>query len=133
MLMKWEPGGLKSEIARARGLGTARSGVQHWLHQRITAFANIFLVGWLLWSLLHLVNSGGGAYETQKWLEAGINPVLMILTVISVFYHASIGLQVVIEDYVHHEGRKIATLIIIKLLLLALATLCIFSVLKVTL
>lgn len=133
MLMKWEPGGLKSEIARARGLGTAREGVKHWINQRITAFANLFLVSWLMWSVLQIIHVGGSPYAAQKWLQDGINPILMILTITSLFYHAAIGLQVVVEDYVHHEGRKIATLIVIKLLLIACAVACIFSVLKVTL
>jgi succinate dehydrogenase / fumarate reductase, membrane anchor subunit len=133
MKLKWEESGLKSDMARARGLGSARNGMHHWLNQRITAFANVFLVGWLLFFSLQIIQSGGGYDEAIRMIAHGINPILMILVVVSIFYHAALGLQVVIEDYIHHEGIKTLSLVVLKLLLLAMAVACIFSTLKVTL
>jgi len=133
MLMKWEPGGMKSEIARARGLGSARDGVKHWLHQRVTAIANLFLMIWLALAIAALIQRGVDYHATISWLRSGINPVLMILAIVSVFYHTKLGLQIVIEDYVHHEGRKLALMIAVKLVIAACAVTCLFSVLKITL
>lgn len=133
MLLKWEPGGMKSEIARARGLGSARDGVKHWLHQRVTALANLVLTGWLAWGVSSLLSMRAGYEDAVVWLSQGIHPVLMILTILSVFYHAKLGLQIVIEDYVHQEGRKIATLTLMKMLIAAAVVACLYAVLKVTL
>jgi succinate dehydrogenase / fumarate reductase membrane anchor subunit len=133
MLLKWEPGGMKSEIARARGLGSARDGVKHWLHQRMSAIANLPLMLWLGFALADLIQRGPDYNSAVQWLQSGLNPVLMILTILSVCYHAKLGLQIVIEDYVHHEGRKLALLMFTKMGLGALVVACLFAVLKITL
>jgi succinate dehydrogenase / fumarate reductase membrane anchor subunit len=129
--MKWEDKGLKSPLARARGLGSARDGVHHWLMQRITAMANIPLMIWLIYSVVDL--GGAGYAEVSFWLSQPLNAILMILAVLSVFYHAALGSQVIAEDYIHHEGLKILKVIGMKLTLTALAVACIFSILKVAL
>lgn len=122
---------LKTPLARARGLGSAGHGSGHWMAQRVTAVANIPLVIWLVYSVISLMGADYGAFT--YWLSQPLNAVLMILFVTSVFYHAALGLRVVIEDYVSCECMKMASLIGIKLGLFALAVAALFSVLKVAL
>lgn len=129
--MKWEDKGIKTPLARARGLGSAKDGVEHWMAQRITAIANIPLMLWLVWSIVSL--NGASHAEFTNWLAQPVNAILMILVVLSVFYHAKLGSQVVTEDYIHHEGLKMVKLIGQKLFFFAMAVACIFSVLKIAL
>lgn len=119
----------RTPIARVRGLGSARSGLHHWKMQRLTAISNLLLVLWFVFSAIAL--SGSGYAEVRAWVASPLTASLMVLLIISTFYHARLGLQIVIEDYVHHEGAKIASLVAIVLLLLALAVACIVAVLSV--
>jgi succinate dehydrogenase / fumarate reductase membrane anchor subunit len=121
--------GYRTPIAKVRGLGSARSGLQHWKMQRLTAIANVLLVLWFLFSAMAL--SGSDYDEIRRWLASPVTASLMLLLIISTFYHARLGLQVAVEDYVHHEGAKIATLAAIALLVLALAVACIVAVLTI--
>jgi len=118
-------------IARVRGLGAAREGVGHWSRQRLTAIANLLLVLWFVFSAVAL--AGAGYEEVRAWLAAPVSASLMILLIVSAFYHARLGLQVVVEDYVHHEPARLATLIAIPLVMTALAVIGIVAVLKVSL
>ena len=119
----------RTPIAKVRGLGAARSGLQHWKMQRLTAIANVLLVLWFMFSAMAL--SGSGYDQVRAWLASPVTASLMVLLIISTFYHARLGLQVVVEDYVHHEGARIASLVAIALIVLALAVACIVAVLKV--
>lgn len=131
MEMKWKSGGLKTPLSRAKGFGSAHHGVHHWMMQRITAVANVFLGLWFVSAVLHLA---GAEYETVRdWLSEPLNAVLMILFVISSFYHAVLGAQVIVEDYIHGELFKVVKLITMKLFYFGVAVLCIFSILKVAL
>ncbi len=129
MSMKWEAGGLKSPLARAKGLGSISEGADHWISQRITAIANIPLMIWLVYSVVNMI--GANYYEFGAWLAEPLNAILMILVVLSTFYHAVLGSQVVIEDYIHHEGFKLFKLIGQKLFFIAMGVAAIFSILKV--
>ena len=129
MKLKWENQGIKTPLARARGLGSARDGVEHWFMQRVTAIANIPLMIWLVYNIVAM--KGASHAEFTSWLAQPVNAILMILVVISTFYHAKLGSQVVTEDYIHHEGFKMFKLIGQKLFFFALAIACIFSVLKI--
>ncbi len=131
MKLKWENDGIKTPLARARGLGSARQGVHHWMHQRMTSVANIPLVVWFVYSVVMLK---GADYEVfTTWLAQPLNAVLMILFIVSVFYHAVLGVQVVIEDYIHNEGCKVVKLALLKLVFIALSVASIFSILKIAL
>jgi succinate dehydrogenase / fumarate reductase membrane anchor subunit len=121
--------GVQSPIARVRGLGPAREGVNHWIRQRLTAISNIVLVLWFVFSAMAL--AGAGYEEVRAWLASPVPASLMILLVISTFYHARLGVQVVIEDYVHHEGAKIGSLAAVTLITFGLAVACIVAVLKI--
>jgi len=131
MNMKWENKGMKTPLARAKGLGSAHEGADHWFKQRMTAIANIPLVLWFVYSVVQL--KGASYYTFVNWLSDPINAILMILLVLSVFFHAKLGTQVVTEDYIHHEGLKIMKLITQKLIFSGLAIACIFSILKIAL
>jgi len=120
----------RSPLAKARGLGAARSGVGHWTHQRLTAISNLLLVLWFVFSAMAL--AGADYVEVRAWLASPVSASLMILLVISTVYHARLGVQVVIEDYVHHEGARMASLAAVTLLAAALAVACIVAVLKVS-
>lgn len=122
---------LKSPLAKARGHGSAHHGADHWLHQKITAIANVPLVIWLVYSIVDLKGASYG--EFTAWLAAPLNAVLMILLLISTLYHARLGTQVVIEDYIASPCLRTAKLIGIRLFFFAIGVACIFSVLKIAL
>ena len=104
-------------------------GVVHWKLQRISAIAMIPLVIWFVSSLtFSLINS----YEQSvAWLQNPLNATGLVLLFGTLYFHAASGLQVVIEDYVHNEGLKIMSLILIKLLSILLGVLSILCVLKI--
>lgn len=133
MSNKWENTPFKSPMARVGGLGSAHSGVHHWLHQKITALANIPLVLWAIWSAMTLIAMGASYDTVRHFFAMPLNAILMLLFLISVFYHAALGVQVVIEDYVHCEKLKMLSLIAVKLGLFALCVASVFSVLKLAL
>lgn len=122
---------LRTPIARARGLGPGHAGVHHWTFQRLTALSNVPLVLWFIFSAVAL--SGATYAETVEWLASPVTATLMILLVISVFYHAKLGLQVIVEDYVHHQGARMAALAALTLVLFGLAVACIVATLSVSL
>ena len=104
-------------------------GVGHWKLQRISAIAMIPLVIWFTTSLMLTLMDG---YEQSiEWLQSPFNATGLILLFSTLYFHAASGLQVVIEDYVHHEGLKIVSLILIKLIATVLGVLSILCVLKI--
>ena len=118
-------------LGRARGLGAARGGVGHWKLQRLTAMSNAVLVLWFVFSAMAL--AGASYEEVRAWLASPVTATLMILLVLSVFQHAPLGLQVIIEDYVHHPGARIAALVLVRLVVAGLAVACIVAILTVAL
>lgn len=118
---------MQPAIGRVRARGSARSGVGHWKAQRLTAIGNLLLVLWFAFSAVAM--AGSGHAEWVLWFHSPVNAALMILLVLSTFYHARLGLQVVIEDYVHAEGVKVASLVAITFVVAVLATICIVSIL----
>ncbi len=133
MAQKWEATAFKNPLSRARGLGSAHSGVHHWLHQKITALANIPLVLWAIWSVTTLAATGASREVVWAFFRDPVHAVLMVLFLISTIYHMALGLQVVIEDYMHCEKAKMMSLILMRLAVLGLAVTSIFSVLKMAL
>jgi succinate dehydrogenase / fumarate reductase membrane anchor subunit len=120
---------LKSALGRARGLGSAKEGAGHFWAQRVSA---VILVPLSLWFAVAVIGLSGADYATFKgWMGKPGNSSLLLLTVLTVMYHAHLGLQVVIEDYVHCEARKLASLIAMKLAAAFLAVFMTVSILKV--
>ena len=120
---------LQTAIGRARGLGSARDGVHHWKLQRLTALGNLMLVLWFVFSVASL--SGSDYLTVRIWLSSPVSASLMVLFIISTFTHARVGLQVVIEDYVHHEPLKVASLALLQLAAFGLAVAAIVAILLV--
>jgi len=119
----------RTELARVRGLGAAKEGVHHWWMQRVSAIA---LVPLALWFVIALVAHVGADYATTRaWLGSPVTFGLMVLLVGATFYHAQLGLQVVIEDYIHPEGWKIGLILLIKMASLVLALAAVVALLVI--
>ncbi|CAN0397981.1 unnamed protein product [Phaeothamnion confervicola] len=103
---------LRTPLARARGLGSAREGVKHWWAQRLTAIALIPLVVWFAISLVML--SGADYDIARAWIGSPLVMVLLILTIVIGLHHGQLGLQVVIEDYIHGDGWKLALIVAVR-------------------
>ena len=120
---------LRTPIGRARGLGSAKEGVAHWWAQRVTAVALVPLTLWFVISLLFMARAD---YKSlQAWIAQPLVTVLLVAFLFSLFYHAILGMQVVIEDYVHQEGAKFASLMVMKFLLILLGGSAIIAVLRI--
>ncbi len=125
------PGGhtLRSRLGRVRGLGSAREGAAHWWAQRLTALAMIPLVVWFSLSLVAL--SGAPHAAVVAWIKGPVTAVLLVALLVAVFHHLALGVQVVIEDYVHTEWRKLALIITVKFASVLTALVGVFSVLRI--
>ena len=120
---------LRSPLGRARGLGSARAGSHHWFMQRITAIALLPLTLWFIFSVVNL--SGASHQAVIEWLSKPLTLSMMLGLIIVTFYHLYLGLQVVIEDYVHHEPIKMGSLLLMRVVCASLALVCVVSVLKI--
>ena len=118
-----------SAIGRVRGLGSAKAGAHHWWLERLSSVATLVLVVWFLVSLLRLPSLDHEA--VTAWLQNPVNAVAMLLFIVSTFWHAKLGLQVVIEDYVHEEGSKLFSITLLNFFAVAGGALAFFSVLKI--
>ena len=129
--MRAAPSRMRSPLGRAIGLGSAKEGVEHWLAQRITAVALVPLALWFVISLIQLV---GADFDTvQDWVGRPLPAILLVLLLIATFYHAALGLQVVIEDYIHGELARLGLVILTRLACVALAVAGIVAVLTLAL
>jgi succinate dehydrogenase / fumarate reductase, membrane anchor subunit len=120
---------MRSPLGRARGLGSAREGVEHWWMQRVSAAALIPLTLWFVVSLIALTGSDYNAFIA--WLKAPFVAILMVLLLVALFHHMALGLQVVVEDYVHSDRAKIPTVVAIHLACFALAVAGIFATVRI--
>ena len=121
---------LRSALGKARGLGSAKSGTEHWLGQRMTALALIPLT---LYALIGFFNNAlsGGYSGAMYWLQSPASATFVLLLLLAGLHHAVAGLQVVIEDYIHCEASKIGALFVVKFFAVALAILGALSVAKI--
>jgi succinate dehydrogenase / fumarate reductase, membrane anchor subunit len=120
---------MRSTFARVRGAGPAHDGVGHWWAQRLTALALVPLTLWFVVSIVGLV--GADPATVAEWIAQPVPAVMLVLLIVATFHHAQLGLQVVIEDYVHAEGVKIALILAIKGLSVVLAVVALFAVLRI--
>ncbi len=122
---------MKNPLARARGLGSAGSGVENWIRLRVTAVGNAILAVWFIWFVKKSLQLSHADFTAL--LAQPLNAILMILFIISVFIHATLGCREIVEDYFHIEWMKISKLVGIYLFFFATGIACIFSVLKIAL
>ncbi len=122
---------MRSPLGNALGMGTAREGTGHWWHQRLTALALIPLTFWLVYSLIVL--AGLSRAEVLLWMQNPFNAVLLLLFLVSMFYHAYLGLEVIVQDYMHAKWLKVTALIIVQFTMIVLAALSILIVLRMAL
>ena len=118
-------------LGHVRGLGSAQAGAHHWWLERLTSVSTFLLFVWFIVSLLRLPDLG---YRTvSEWLSAPFAAVPMLLLIVSTFWHLKLGLQVVIEDYVHDEGNKLFAIVLLNFAVVFGAAVALFSVLKIAL
>jgi succinate dehydrogenase / fumarate reductase, membrane anchor subunit len=122
---------METPISRVRGLGSARSGAHHWWVERLTSIATLLLFVWFAVSLLRLPALDRDT--VVEWLSSPLAAVPMLLLIVATFWHLKLGLQVVIEDYVHEEGNKFFAILLINFLTVAGAAFALFAVLKIAL
>ncbi|MDF1794029.1 MAG: succinate dehydrogenase, hydrophobic membrane anchor protein [Thalassobaculaceae bacterium] len=120
---------MRSTLGRVRHLGSAKEGVHHWWMQRLTALALVPLVLWFVISVASMAGMDHAA--ASAWIASPAVAITLVLLITATFYHAQLGIQVVIEDYIHNEGLKLAILVMVKFASIILAVAAIFAVLKI--
>jgi succinate dehydrogenase / fumarate reductase membrane anchor subunit len=119
---------LRSPLGCVRGLGSAKDGTHHWWAQRVTAIALVPLLIWFVASIVSL--AGAPLPEVKAWIASPAVTVLFLALIVATFHHMQLGLQVVIEDYIHAEGTKLALLLLVKGGTWLFGGICALSVLK---
>ncbi len=122
---------LRSPLGRARGLGSARAGAAHWWAQRLTAAALVPPTLWFIYAVIKL--QGADQAAVIGWLSSPLPAVLMLALIGATFHHLQLGLQVVIEDYVHDHATKLVSVLAMKSACVLLALACVVAVLKLSL
>jgi succinate dehydrogenase / fumarate reductase membrane anchor subunit len=119
---------MRSPLGQVRGLGSAKSGSAHWWAQRLTAFALIPLTLWFVFAIIRL--AGLPREAVQEWAARPLVAALLIALVVATFHHLQLGVQAVIEDYVHGEHNRLASLLVMKAIVILMALAAVISVLK---
>ena len=120
-----------TRLGRVRGLGSSHHGSHHWLQQRLTALGNILLVTWFFVSLIRLPLGDHAAIH--RWVSSPSVALALILLVISVFWHFRLGLQVMIEDYVHGEATRLLAIVALNFYAIGGAAYGIFAIVRIAL
>ena len=120
-----------TRLGRVRGLGSSQHGSHHWIRQRLTALGNILLVTWFVVSMFRLPLGDHGA--VLRWASDPTVALALILMVANVFWHLRLGLQVMIEDYVHGEATKILSLVLLNFYAIGGAAYGIFAIIRIAL
>jgi|CXWL01.1.fsa_nt_gi succinate dehydrogenase / fumarate reductase membrane anchor subunit len=128
-MKKEDSSDLRSKLSKARGLGSAKHGVSHWWLQRVTAIAMIPLFIWFITAIVSVMIAPEQK-QVANWFVSPVNALLLVLLVCAMFYHAKLGLQVVIEDYIKCPYTKYGLLIGNSFFCIAGAAVCILAVFK---
>jgi len=118
-----------SDLKTVRGLGSAKSGVHHWWMQRVTAVGNVVLMLWFIMSLILLPSLSHSS--VIAWIAQPVVAIPLLLLILSVFWHFRLGVQVMIEDYIHAEGTKMLALLALKFYVVAAGATAVFAVLSI--
>lgn len=115
-----------TSIGRVRGLGSSHHGAHHWLTHRFSAITNLVLMSWLIISFALMGDYSHAS--VAAWLKHPVSAVAMILLVVSLFWHARMGLGVLVEDYVHEAGLKFGTMMALNILAIGGGAFGVFSI-----
>jgi succinate dehydrogenase / fumarate reductase membrane anchor subunit len=122
---------LRTPFSRVEGLGSAKMGTRDFWHQRLTAVALVPLAIWFAWSAMKFVGADYG--HALLWLRVPWNALLLILFILMLARHLAIGMQVIVEDYIHHEAAKLALIVLVKFGTWLIAAAAVFMVLGIVL
>lgn len=122
---------LRSPLSRVLGSGSAKEGTEHWWQQRVTAAALFILGLWFVVSVAGLEQFSEA--DLQAWVAEPFNAVMLLLLGVTLAWHSMLGVQVVIEDYVHGKGLKVVSLVLSKFVHVFLAIAAVLAVLSVAL
>ena len=120
---------LRSPLSNVRGLGSAREGTHHFWYQRVTAMALVPLSLWIMISIVMMTSSDHATIIL--WFQSPINALLFLVFILALYFHAQLGVQVVIEDYIHSEWQKISCIILVKFLAILTGLASALAVLKI--
>ena len=120
---------LRSPLGRVLGLGSAKDGTEHWWAQRVTAVALVLLGGWFGYSLVRLESFT--YMDAIRFIGAPVNAVLLALFTLTLAYHSFLGVQVVIEDYVHGPGTKVTSLLLSRFAHILVAVASVYAILVI--
>lgn len=120
----------QTPLAKVKGLGAAKSGTEHFWMQRMTAIALVPLSLWMVFYTQQLIDSS--YQDILVWIAEPLNTTLALAWVIAAFYHAALGLQVVIEDYVHTDWIKISSIWLVKLSFIFLAIATVVAIFRIS-
>ena len=118
----------QTQLGRAKGLGAARSGVHHWWAERVTSVALIPLTLWFVFSVLAM--AGHPQVAIAHWVGHPLVAALLIALILASFHHAQLGLQMVLEDYIHDEGQRLIWVLVVKGVVYLLGLMALLAVLK---
>ncbi len=121
----------RTPYSRVKGLGSAQSGTEHFWAQRVTGLANLVLLVFLIYSVIRL--AGEPLEYVRAYFASPVVAVLASLFAVSATYHMRIGMQVIIEDYIHKESSKLVLLILNTFLAVAVALTCVIAIIKLSL
>jgi succinate dehydrogenase membrane anchor subunit len=122
--------GYRTPLAKVRGLGSAKEGADHFWRQRVTAVANIVLVSFLIYLVVKL--AGADYVTVKKALARPQNAIALLLLVLSGVIHMRLGMQTIIEDYVHSDGQKVVALMLNSFFAIVVGLTTAFAVLKLS-
>jgi succinate dehydrogenase / fumarate reductase membrane anchor subunit len=118
----------QTQLGRVKGLGAAKTGVHHWWAERVTSVALVPLTLWFVFSVLSL--AGHPQPDIAHWISHPLVAVLLIALILASFHHTQLGLQVVMDDYIHEEGPRILSILAMKAVVYLLGLAALLAVLK---